>query len=248
VSWPCAAKALVDRVLVERPELLEPGVHRAGARIQSRVMLARGFGEFLRVRRELVPDPVEVDALAALYQAFLIRPPEGEVPEGVAPGDLLPGPDAWERRVDDDEPLDPPGVLRGERVAHHVADVVGDQINRPEFQCVEHAGDVVALRLLVVAAGGPGREAHPAEVGHDDRVVRRQLRGERRPHVAGLAVAMEQHDRGTAAADPHVEGRSVGRDLPDAEARRERLHLRRGGGHGERARAGEHRPAGTEDA
>ena len=39
---------------------------------------------------------------------------------------------------------------------------------------------------------------------------RDQLRGERRPHVAGLAVAVQQDDGRTLAADAHVKRRAVG--------------------------------------
>lgn len=77
----------------------------------------------------------------------------GEVPELLAPGDLVPGSDAGKRCVHDDEALDPAGVLHGEREADHVADVVGDEVHLVELQRVEYARNVMALCLLVVAAG-----------------------------------------------------------------------------------------------
>ena len=52
------------------------------------------------------------------------------------------------------------------------------------------------LVLLVEAAGGIARQAHAAQVRHDHRVVARQVGRQRRPHVAGLAIAVQQHDGG----------------------------------------------------
>ena len=57
-------------------------------------------------------------------------------------------------------------------------------------------------------------------------------RGERRPHVAGVAEAVKQHDRGAVAADADVNGRAVGRNVLDVEAGRERRDCGRGRGRG----------------
>ena len=72
---------------------------------------------------------------------------------------------------------------------------------RSIFERVEHAGDVAGLRLLVEAAGGLGRQTQAAQVRHDHGVVAREIDGHRRPHVAGLAVAVQQHDRRSASAE-----------------------------------------------
>ena len=91
---------------------------------------------------------------------------------------------------------------------------------RSIFERVEHARDVAGLRLLVVAAGRLGGEAHAAQVGHDHRVVAREIAGQRRPHVAGLAIAVQQHDRRAVAADADMDGRAVGRDFLGPECLR----------------------------
>ena len=114
------------------------------------------------------------------------------------------------------------GCCGGKGEADHVADVVGDQVGLARLQRVQDARDVLGLILLVVAAGGLRREAHAAKVGHDHRVIRDKLGGQRRPHVAGLAEAVQQHDCRAIAADPHVKRRAVGGDLLGVKGGRER--------------------------
>jgi hypothetical protein len=76
------------------------------------------------------------------------------VPQGRTLQDLVPRSDAWQWRVHHDPARDPRRILRGEGVAHHVADVVGDEVGGLDLEPVEHARDIVALRLLVVTAVG----------------------------------------------------------------------------------------------
>jgi len=136
---------------------------------------------------------------------------------------LVPRPDAGERRIDDDPFGDAGRILRGERIADHVADVVGDEIGLVDLERVHHPGDVGALRLLVVAALRLRRQAHAAQVGNDDGVILVKRARRRRPHVAGVAEAMQQHDRRTFAADPDMIGGIARLDAFDAEARGEGL-------------------------
>jgi hypothetical protein len=49
------------------------------------------------------------------------------------------------------------GIFRGKRIPNHVAYIVRDQVGLIDLECVEHAGDIVALRLLVVATARPRR-------------------------------------------------------------------------------------------
>jgi hypothetical protein len=132
-------------------------------------------------------------------------------------------PGSEQRRVHDDPARDLRRILRGEGVAHHVADVVGDQLGLVDPEPVEDARHVVALRFLVVAALGMGRQAHAAQVGHDDRASVDQRRCKRRPHVVGVAEAVQHDDRRALAADPRMDGGAVGFDLLDTHAGREGL-------------------------
>jgi hypothetical protein len=66
------------------------------------------------------------------------------------------------------------------------------------------------MRFLVVAAGRRGGKPRAAQVGSDHRAIARK----RRPHVAGLAMAVQQ---GSSAADAHIELSAVRCDLPRAE-------------------------------
>jgi len=91
---------VVSRVLAERQELGEARSHRAGLRVERRVVLAFGFVEPFRDDGERVPEAVEIDAFAAGDQALHVVTTEAEVPHGRLLQDLLPGSDAGQRRVD----------------------------------------------------------------------------------------------------------------------------------------------------
>ena len=211
---------VVLRILVEGGELFEAGMHGAGQGVERGVVLARSLAEAGRVGGELVPEAVEVDPLPPRHQAFRIRPLEGEMPERPAADDLLPRADAGQRRVHDGEAGDPLRVLRRQRIADHVADVVGDQRRPRDAERIEQPGHVLPLGLLVVAALGPPGVAHAAQVGDDDAVRRGQFRRERRPHVAGLAIAVQQQHGGPVAAGPHMQGGAVGGNAAGLRNRR----------------------------
>ena len=124
---------------------------------------------------------------------------------------------ARQRRVDRHKTGHAVAVLRGEGVADHVADVVGDEGGSLDLERIENACNVAGLRFLVVAAGRLGGEPHAAQVGNDHRVIARQVFGKRNPHVASLAIAVPKNDPGSPAADAHIELSAVRRDLPRAE-------------------------------
>jgi hypothetical protein len=119
--------------------------------VATRVLIDR-----FRVGRQLVPEAVEIDALAALYQPLHVGTAEIEMPEQGAFQNLVPRSDAGQWGIHDRPARDPCRILGGEGVAHHVADVMGDELGPVDGETVEHAGDILALRLLVVAAGGMG--------------------------------------------------------------------------------------------
>jgi hypothetical protein len=133
-------------------------------------------------------------------------------------------------------------MLGHEGEADHIADVMGDQIDLPDLQRIEHTGNVIALRLLVIPAHRPRREPHAAQIGHDHRVIARKVRRQRRPHVAGFTIAMQQNDSRPAPADTHMQRGGVGGDILNLAGRRERQDpgvSRSGGQQGDQA-GGEH--------
>ena len=50
-----------------------------------------------------------------------------------------------------DEARNPLGVLRGESIANHVADIMRDEVGSVDFQMIEHARYVAGLGLFVKA-------------------------------------------------------------------------------------------------
>ena len=46
-------------------------------------------------------------------------------------------------------------------------------------------------------ASGLDESPKPAQIRNDDRMIADEVRGQGRPHVAGLAIAVQQHHRRT---------------------------------------------------
>ena len=143
------------------------------------------------------------------------------MPEERAEPDLVPGTDAGQRRVDHHPARDAVGILRGERIAYHVADVVRHEIGFPDSEMVHDARDVERLVLFRVAGVGMGREAHAAQVGRDDGVILREHGGGRRPHVARVGEAVQHDDGWAASPDADMQCRAVRRYVFGAKVGRE---------------------------
>ena len=79
----------------------------------------------LWISGKFVPKPIEIDALAPGDEPLDVGTAEIEMPESRAADDLVPLTYARERRVDDGPPGHAIGELCGERVADHIADIVG---------------------------------------------------------------------------------------------------------------------------
>ncbi len=160
-------------------------------------MPPRRLVDRLRICRELIPEAVEVDALAPGHEPLLVRAVKIEMP-GLRVAELRrPIADARQGRIDDDPARDAGGILRRQRIADHVADVVRDEIGLVDLQTVEHAGNVDRLVLLRVAGVGMRGEPHAAQIRHDHGVVGHQLPRNRRPHVAAIAETVK-HQGATA--------------------------------------------------
>jgi hypothetical protein len=131
---------------------------------------------------------------------------------------LVPRPHARHRSVHHTETPHPIRVLGHKCEGDHVADVVRHNVGRVDAERVQNARHVFGLVLLVEAHLNVGRKTHAAQVGGDHGVVVCQLGGERRPHVAGFPVTVQQHDRRPLSADAHVDGRAVGHDVLCSES------------------------------
>jgi hypothetical protein len=76
------------------------------------------------------------------------------MPETRVARDRIPFTDPRQRRVHHHPARDAVRVLRGERIADHVADVVRHESGVGDMQCIHHAGDIRRLVLLGVPAVG----------------------------------------------------------------------------------------------
>ena len=192
-------------------------------------MVARRFIDSLWIRRQLVPEAVEIDALAPSDQPLHVGSAEVEMPEQRAADDVVPITDAGQRRIDHDPAGNAVAILRREGVAHHVADVVGDEVGFLDFQMVENARNVDGLIFLRVARVGMRGKPHAAQIRHDHGMIFHQLRRNRRPHVAGITKAVQQDHGGALSTDAYIKTRAVGLDQLRLKARRKRSNTRRYG-------------------
>ena len=141
-------------------------------------MGARRLVDLFGMRRQFVVEAVEEDALAARHQPLLVRAVEIEMPGlGIdqlgLPHGSIPGSGASITT----HLVMRAGILRRQRIAHHVADVVRDQIGLLDLQRIHHAGDVQRLILLGVAGVRMSREPHAAQIRHDHQMAGHQLGG-----------------------------------------------------------------------
>ena len=157
---------------------------------------------------------LEVDPLAPLNQGQGHLAIEVEVPEIAEQPDVLPVADARQEGVHQHRARGRLRELGGIGIRDHQADVVTDNADAIESQRVGQLVDVDRERLLVVAGLRLGGAAGPAQVGHDDRVTLGERRDERKPHAAGLRVAVQQNGRAALAGDPVVQPDAV--DLGEA--------------------------------
>jgi hypothetical protein len=127
--------------------------------------------------------------------------------------DLVPRPDAGDGGIDQHEACDACGIERGEGIADHVADVVGHEVGALDLELIENTGHIERLRLLVETAGRLGRQAQSAQIGDQDGMIAREVGGHRRPHVAGLAITVQQNDGRPRSARAHVDRGAIGRHV-----------------------------------
>ncbi len=187
-------------------------------------MPALGFIKPLRVPGKFVPEAIEIDALAAGDQALHVRTTEAKVPHGRILCDLIPGPDAGQRRVDHPPSAHTLGVDGGNCEADHDADVVRHQFGRTHTQGVQDAHHVCRLILLVIAAIRLRREPQPTQVERDNHVVFDECARQMTPHVTRCPEAVQHDDRWTMTADPHMDGYTVGFDRPRLHHNREGIN------------------------
>src|SRR5215470_3884372 len=126
-------------------------MHGARKGVELGVVLACSLAEPARSGRKLVPEAIEIDALTSRDQALHVGPAKTEMPEQRVFKDLLPWPDAGERRVDESKARDTGGILSGQRIADHVADIVRHKVGVCDAQFVEHPCHIGGLRLLIEA-------------------------------------------------------------------------------------------------
>src|SRR5262245_12085475 len=174
---------------------------------------------------EVVIETVEQDSLATGNEPLDVGATEVEMPYPGIQELLLPGAKPGKRCVHDGPPVHAVWELGGERVTHHIADVMRHERDSACLELIENPRDVASLTRLLVPALRMRRQSHAAKIGNDDGVILDQDLSERLPHVAGVAEAVQQQYGGTRPADANVQRGSRHGHLARLEVRQKRLDL-----------------------
>jgi hypothetical protein len=94
-----------------------------------------------------------------------------------------------------------------------------------DLQRVHQLRDVVSLRFLFVSALRMRREPHASQIGDYHSMVLDQDRCHRRPHIAGIAKAVQHDHRWPLAPDANMDRRAVSVDVPTSETRGKYAHF-----------------------
>src|SRR5262245_12568211 len=116
-------------------------------------MAACSLAEALRRCRELIPEAIEIDAFATLHEPFHIGTAKSKMPKQGVLEDFIPGADAGQRRIDQDEMRYAGTVRCCERITDHVADVVRHERSAVDLESIQNPCDIARLRPLVITAG-----------------------------------------------------------------------------------------------
>src|SRR5437868_5615257 len=137
-------------VLGKRGELGEASSHSAWLRISGGKEISGRVVRLGGIASEVIPNPIEVDTLAASHESFGIRAVKIEMPNSGVQQNLLPRFDAWNRCVHYNQPLNLVRIRCRVGVSHHVSDVVRDDKGLVIAQLSHDRANVFGLRLLVV--------------------------------------------------------------------------------------------------
>ncbi len=206
------------RVLcVEHRGRREGAVHLEG-RTQVRVItigrgvvLHLGVGDDAGVGHADLEEVPEVDRLAILNEGLgqVGDHVELTVPERNADLRRLLEFDRGEQHLHEHHAAGHVRVQPGERVGHQAADVVPDDVHRPDAESAHQLGDVLGEAGRVVPVDGRGRTADAAQVHRDHREPLGQPRHDPPPLEPVLREPVDQHQRGAGAAADVVDPRAV---------------------------------------
>src|SRR5438445_9994261 len=145
---------VVCRIGGECGELREASPHASGLCVGGCEEISGSFVGFRWIAREIVPDSVEIDALATCDKPLCVGTVEVEMPDARIQENRVPRLDAGNGRVHHHQTVNLVRVGRSVGVSDHVADVVGDYKSFVESERGDYCTDVLCFRLLVVSTCG----------------------------------------------------------------------------------------------
>src|SRR5487761_408085 len=152
------------------------------------------------VRCEVIPEILEVGALAALNQGFGGRPVEAEMPYVGAVVNGLPSSHARDESIHQDEFRHFRRELRGVGVGDHKADVVSHHLGLLHAEGLSEAMNADGGALHVQTVGRNVRVSDAGQVWCDYGEALRQDGNDLLPHPRGLRIAVQQYERCTLAS------------------------------------------------
>ena len=163
----------------------------------------------LGVGGEIVPEMLEINAFAAVYQRERRLAVKMEMPEIAHQPHVAPVSDARQEGVHQRNPVHLARILRRIGVGDHQPDIVPDNPNVLVAQFAHERVYVLRHFGLGVAIGWRGRLTGSAQIGRDHGVGACELRHQRAPHVAGFGVTMQEDDWVARARDQIVQAHAV---------------------------------------
>src|SRR4051812_45837073 len=155
----------------------------------------------LRIRREVIPEMLEVNPLAAGDQLQRDIAMKMEVPEITQEPDCFPITDSRQKRIHQHDALGFLRKLRRVGVGHHQTDVVTDDRGVVVSERLNERMNILPECLLIVTALRFLRATSAAQIRSDDGMIFRQLADERPPHVARFRVTMKKNYGAASSRD-----------------------------------------------
>src|SRR5882724_5919904 len=216
---------VIDHIAIECRKLGKPRVHVPRLCIEFRIVRARGLVELCRVCGKVIPEAIEIDALTARDQPLHVDSAKPEMPQQRAFQNIIPRPNPRDGSVHHHELCSALRIPLSKCKSDHVADVMTDNTCACHMKRVQNVCNVFGLIQLLKSMFCNSRQTHATKIRHDHRMIGCERGGKRRPHIARVSKAMQQHHGRSRSANPDMKRCSVSSDLLNTETARVRLDV-----------------------
>ena len=153
-----------------------------------------------RVRREVVPEMLEVDALASLHKRFGRWSIEAEMPDAGIVVNCFPSLDARKEGIHEDKFASLRRELRRICVGNHQSDIVPNHLRLPDAQRSGQSVNADRRRSHIEAIRRNRRFPDPRQIGRDHGESLGESGNGRPPHRACFGKTVQQDQGGPSPA------------------------------------------------